>query len=133
MSRAAASFPRSSLRSSLRKLAAIYYRLRIVATCYCNLRKDIFVVSSLFAVMIMLSDSYSINNRYLLRVFDVLDEHSYTLYLVHGIVFCGIIDKFEVGLVLRVLIAVVGTAFLTWIVHKLYEKPVQSLLRKVMK
>ena len=33
MSRAAASFPRSSLRSSLRKLAAIYYRLK---NC-CNL------------------------------------------------------------------------------------------------
>jgi hypothetical protein len=38
VSRVAASFPRSSLRSSLEKLAAIYYRLKIVATCYCNLR-----------------------------------------------------------------------------------------------
>ena len=44
MSRVAASFPRSSLRSSLEKLAAIYSDSKIVATCYCNLRKKYKIV-----------------------------------------------------------------------------------------
>ena len=54
MSRAAASFPRSSLRSSLRKLAAIYYRLK---NC-CNLllqfaKNNNVIVGTSFAICII--------------------------------------------------------------------------------
>lgn len=69
------------------------------------------------------------------RVIDVLDEHSYALYLVHGAFFCSIIDRLKgfgffrpnwiVGM-----IAVVGSVIGTVLVHCFVEKPLQKLLKR---
>ncbi len=89
---------------------------------------DKIVISSLFAAMIIISEQFTVSSKRLISIMDVLDEHSYTLYLVHGIIFCGIIDKFEFNMYLRISIAVFGTLILTIMVHKYIEKPIQRLL-----
>ncbi len=91
-----------------------------------------FVVSAIFAVMILFSEQFILHNRYCVKTFDVLDEYSYTLYLVHGIVFCGIIDKFEINIFLRIVIAVFLTAVLTFSIHKFIEKPIQNYMNKML-
>ena len=70
MSRVAASFPHSSLRSSLEKLAAIYYRLK---NC-CNL---LLQFANLFS---------NIKSNPVLRF---SDKYSYHIYLVHQVFILG--------------------------------------------
>lgn len=89
---------------------------------------DKIVISSLFAAMIIISEQFTVSSKRIIRTLDILDEHSYTLYLIHGIIFCGIIDKFEFNIYLRIAIAVFGTLILTILVHKFIEKPVQRFL-----
>ena len=89
---------------------------------------DIYVVSSLFAVVILFSNQLEVNKKSIARFLDVLDEHSYTLYLVHGIVFCGVLDKFPINTWMRVLIAILCTGLLTLVVHRFVEKPIQNCL-----
>ena len=93
-------------------------------TRYC----DLYTVSSIFAAIVLLSNQIVVNKERITKVFDVLDEHSYTLYLVHGIVFCGILDKFHFNTWIRLLIAIVATLLLTVAAHKYIEKPIQNKL-----
>ena len=64
---------------------------------------------------------------------DRLDEHTYTIYLVHGVVFCSLIDRLKPLGVPSVIIggiAILLTTVGTILVHKWIEKPIQTLLRK---
>lgn len=64
---------------------------------------------------------------------DVLDKYSYTLYLMHGVVFCSLIDRlklFGVSNVIIAAIAIVGTIIATWIVGKFIETPIQNYLKR---
>ena len=71
------------------------------------------------------------------KVVCYLDEHSYTLYLVHGAVFYSIIDRIGYGR-LGVPKSIIGIAAITLslagtvIVHKWIEKPTQNLLKEKM-
>lgn len=89
---------------------------------------DLYLVSSIFATIIILSNQIVVNKKQITKVFDVLDEHSYTLYLVHGIVFCGILDKIHFNTWIRLFIAIVVTSLLTIAIHKFIEKPIQNKL-----
>lgn len=64
---------------------------------------------------------------------DKLDRYSYTLYLMHGVVFCSIVDRLvwlEVSKIYIAAVSVVGTIFATWFVGTYLEKPIQAALRK---
>lgn len=66
------------------------------------------------------------------KIINLLDEYSYTLYLGHGIVFCGIIDKVNMPKYLVACVAVFGTIIITFVLRKLIEKPAQKLLTKIL-
>ena len=72
--------------------------------------------------------------EFMQSIVNTVDEHSYTLYLVHGIVFCSLIDKIEYGIpkALIGIIAVTASFLLTAIIHKYIEKPIQSMLKEKM-
>ena len=97
---------------------------------------ELFVISSIFASIVFLSHEVYINNEKIIKSIDFIDQHSYTLYLVHGITFCGIIDKCDVNafgniasmVVFRLTIAIIVTCALTIIIHRFVEKPMQKVL-----
>ena len=69
------------------------------------------------------------------RIVDIVDEHTYTLYLVHGMVFCSLLDRlkanrFNTPRSVIGLIAIVGTFLGTVIIHRFFEKPIQKMLRR---
>ena len=67
------------------------------------------------------------------KIINVLDKYSYTLYLMHGVIFCSILDRlnlFGVSKITIGLIAIVGTFLSTLIVGKFIEKPIQKKLTK---
>ena len=94
--------------------------------------QDVYVLSSLFAAMILLSEYFVVKNKRITIFLNALDEYSYTLYLVHGIVFCSFIDKYEISIIPRAMVAIFGTMMLTWTVHRFIEKPIQKLLKKAL-
>ncbi len=64
---------------------------------------------------------------------NTLDKYSYTLYLVHGIIFCSILDRlnhFGVSKIIIGIIATVGTFIATWLVGRFVERPLQSYFKK---
>ena len=95
---------------------------KIVKAC------DLYLMSAVFVTLIIFSDQLEIKRTSIKKALDVLDEHSYTIYLAHGIVFCGIIDKFQFNTWVIALIAIVLTTVLTITIHKFFEKPIQKHL-----
>ena len=97
-------------------------------------------ISAIFASIILISDELIFKKQKAIKTIEVLDEHSYTLYLIHGITFCGIVDKVDInvfsnriiGIVFRLIITIIGTGVLTVIIHKYIEKPIQHALSKVL-
>ena len=93
-------------------------------------------VSAIFATIILVSDEIVFNNTAVTKIVNLLDEYSYTIYLVHGITFLGIIAKFEpsafentsTAILFRLSIAIIGTLLLSILIHRLYEKPIQKQL-----
>ena len=85
-------------------------------------------ISGVFAVLL-----YAVNNLSLPRPFQAvvqtIDQYSFDIYLCHGIVFCGILDKISFSRPVRLLIALLGTAILSLAAHFFIEKPCQKLLR----
>ena len=90
-------------------------------------------ISAVFALLIVALNGLSVKNCIFCKTISRLDEYSYTVYLVHGIVFCGLIDKLDMNRYLTAVIAVVGTVILSLIVHNAYEKPVALLISRLTK
>ena len=71
--------------------------------------------------------------KFLESIINILDKYSYTLYLGHGVIFCGILDKlilFGTSRIIILLIAIFGTCLFTFIVGRYVEKPMQRILSK---
>lgn len=99
------------------------------------LHKSEYAYIFIFACLIMIL--FSIDNIYLpewlMNTINILDKYSYTLYLMHGVVFCSLIDrlnKLEVSKILVAVLAVFGTIIATRVVGKYIEKPIQNYLKK---
>lgn len=136
-------------KENARLYIAVGLQLFVIAMKYCNWSEyfpsisqkiDIWIISAIFATIILVSDELKIQHSKIIRCINFLDEHSYPLYLIHGLTFCGIIDKLTADLfnnhiievVLKVAIAIVGTGVLTVVLHRYIEKPTQKLLNKIL-
>lgn len=84
------------------------------------------------AIVLIIVVEKTIENQTIQKIINRIDEYTYTFYLAHGIVFCGIIDKFVFLNWQKVLIAVFGSILLTYICYHFYEKPIQRVLRKLL-
>lgn len=96
-----------------------------------NMMTYVCLFSCMLLAMLQISD-WKLPN-WMQSVVDILDRYSYTLYLMHGVVFCSVVDRLPyIGASRSViaLIAVAGTFLATWIVGTYIEKPIQSVLRK---
>lgn len=107
----------------------------LLAICMTILKKELYVYISSFAcIMLALTTAGNVClPGWLQRTIDTLDKYSYTLYLMHGVVFCSVIDRLNLMGVSRAIIAaiaVIGTFVATLIVGKFIEKPIQNLLKK---
>lgn len=103
--------------------------------CSMNLKQHDLTVTFIFALLILIFvtiDSFTLPKK-LQKTVDCLDKYSYTLYLMHGVVFCSLLDRLkalEVHPVIIGALAIIGTVFATWIVGRFLEKPIQDFLRK---
>ena len=73
--------------------------------------------------------------NWLQNVLNVIDKYSYTIYLMHGVVFCSIVDRLNalgVSKILIAIVAIIGTFIATFIVGKFIERPIQNFLKKKM-
>ena len=103
--------------------------------CSMNLKQHDLTVTFIFALLILIfvtMDSFTLPKK-LQKTVDCLDKYSYTLYLMHGVVFCSLLDRLkalEVHPMIIGALAIIGTVFATWIVGRFLEKPIQDFLRK---
>jgi len=104
------------------------------AICFTILGKLTYAYISLFScVMLALVAAKDFHfPNWLQSTIDVLDKYSYTLYLMHGVVFCSLLDRLNALHVSKMIIAalaILGTFFATWFVGKFIEKPIQRYLK----
>ncbi len=94
-----------------------------------------FIFASIMLIFITCENNYHLPIP-IQKAVDSLDKYSYTLYLMHGVVFCSLLDRLRFMGVHRIIIAalaLIGTAAATFIVGKFIEKPIQSFLKKIFK
>ncbi len=115
------------------KFALVF--LLLSSICMIILHQSEYAYVFIFACLILVLVSIDKINLpdWLQTIVNILDKYSYTLYLMHGVVFCSLIDRLNILGVSKILIAVlaiIGTVVATWFVGKYIEKPIQKLLEK---
>lgn len=107
--------------------------LAITVSSICGITILLFIYGAISAVLILLFRNITINNSTIRSIILTLDKYSYTVYLAHGIIFCGLLDKLGLSPKRTALIAVVGTAILTVFIYHAIERPIQDVLLKRVK
>lgn len=103
----------------------LIYEMRygtITPTCY----------SFLFMIIFIVSQDIIIRNELLRKTVYTLDKYSYTIYLGHGLVFCGLIDKCTFTRIEVLGIAIIGTSLLVYVLHNFVEQPIQKKVLRMM-
>lgn len=88
------------------------------------------IYAMLFAILIITSVHWTMPD-WMKRGIKCLDKYSYTIYLIQGLVFDTIIDRYWMSQGMIILIAVLGTFIESVIVYNMIEKPIQKLLLKM--
>ena len=115
------------------KLATIFLLLTSIGMIILSKSEYAFVFIFSCLILILVSIDNLCLPNWLKNTIDVLDKYSYTLYLMHGVVFCSIIDRlnqFGVSKIWIAVLAIFGTIIATWLVGKFIEKPIQKLIKK---
>ena len=107
------------------------------ALCMIILDKTLYAYVFIFSCFLLIMASWDaiVLSKWLQQLINTIDEYSYTLYLVHGVVFCSLLDRLKiigVSNIIIAIIAVIGTFFATWIVGKFIEKPIQQVLTRYL-
>ena len=107
----------------------------LLAICMIILEKKTYAYVAIFSSIILAltaTDDVRLP-KWLQSIVNVLDKYSYTIYLMHGVVFCSIIDRLNaigVSKIIIAILAIIGTFVATFVVGKYVEKPIQSLLKR---
>lgn len=89
-------------------------------------------IYALIIVLLLIStQQLKVHNRIIKEIIVVLDQYSYTIYLVQGIVFEEMISKHVYPPRRVLLTGIIGTVILSYIVYNLYEKPIHKALAKL--
>lgn len=89
--------------------------------------------SFLFMLLFLVTEKMQITNPRMKKILETCDYYSYTVYLAHGIVFILILDKYEMPLPARAIVAITGTVFMTALLKHYAEIPIQTFLYTHMK
>ena len=92
----------------------------------------IYIFSNIFSLLIIAVKEFKVNNSFVNKCVNLLDEYSYTIYLVHAIVIeaIALIDEKQPLSSLQVfMILVAGTVVISFFIHKLVEEPFNKLVR----
>lgn len=109
----------------------------ILSICAVIINREAYVYVLMFAsiMLVLISMEKLILPDILRKIIDILEKYSYTMYLMHGVIFCSIIDRINnlnISKIWIVVIAITGTICSTWVIGKFIEKPIQKFLRKIL-
>lgn len=93
---------------------------------------DYLIIATIcFSLLILATMTMKINSEPVKKILSTIDKYSYSIYLCQGITFLGIIDKMNnPSKPVIIIIAVFGTALISFLVYQLVEKPIQTWLLK---
>lgn len=105
------------------------------AICMTILGSIKYTYVSLFSCVLLATTATDIIHlpEWMQRALNVLDKYSYTIYLMHGVVFCSVLDRLNiigVSKIIIAIIAIVGSFIATFVVGKFIEHPIQKFLTK---
>ena len=92
-------------------------------------RKEEMIYSPLFCLIILIINKISWKGI-IIRIVNCLDPYTYSLYLTHCVVVCGVLDKLPLSKLSAYLIGILGSILLTIFIYHTFEKPIYSFLRK---
>ncbi len=92
----------------------------------------IYIFSNIFSLLIIAVKDFKVNNSFVNKCVNLLDEYSYTIYLVHAIIIEAIAlinEKQPLSSLQVFMILVAGTVIISLFIQKLIEEPVNKLVR----
>ena len=92
-------------------------------------RKEEMIYTPLFGILLLAANKIHWPNP-LTRVTNILDQYTFSMYLVHCIIVVGVLDKFELPIIWAYVIGFGGAVLLTVLVYHSFEKPIYTFLRK---
>lgn len=114
--------------------AAIIFSCGAIGMLILNKTDFVYVAIMASVFLVLVSFDHIPLPKWLETAVNILDRYSYTFYLVHGIVFCSLLDRIiPLGAPSTMIagFAIIGTFLSTWVVGRYIEKPLQSWLRKI--
>lgn len=85
------------------------------------------VYSLLFVVMIFSSQQISIKQGIIKKIVEIIDQYSYEIYLVQGVVGCLFMDGRQMNRIVTFLYMFIGTIVIAFIAHWIIVKPCERL------
>lgn len=106
----------------------------LAALCCTILEMQLYTYVCIFSCLMLALDAVEPFHfpGWLQNCMAILDKYSYTIYLMHGVVFCSLLDRLNrlgVSKGIVAILAIVGTFFTTWFVGRFVEKPIQGYLK----
>jgi len=96
---------------------------------------DAWIVVFVAGISILIGSEITIENKLFDRIISLMDEYSYSIYLIHAL-FIEAIDRYKEHTtnpnwkVMALLVGLFGTIVGSVIVHNIIEKPIQRYVRK---
>lgn len=107
--------------------------LIVIALIYVILdKKDTCLISCFFVLLLLNTEEMRFGSNIIKKMIEIIDKYSYTIYLVHAIIFVHILDRVELGRLKESAIAIMGTMVLAVICHECVEKPVQEFFNNII-
>lgn len=114
-------------------IASVVLLLATIAATILDMKAYVYLFIFMSIIIVMTSSDTFCLPKMVHDTVNVLDKYSYTIYLVHGVIFCSVIDRLSglgVSKFIIIAIATLGTFAATVVVGKFIEKPVQKLLKQ---
>ncbi|MDE7334087.1 MAG: acyltransferase [Lachnospiraceae bacterium] len=95
-----------------------------------------YVYSNIFMILIIASRNFHITNRPLDKLIRLLDEYSFTIYLVHAIIVEAIVlmgDVHPLSFLQISIMLIIGTAIISILLHHLIERPIDRFIQPKIK
>ncbi|MCI8571751.1 MAG: acyltransferase [Lachnospiraceae bacterium] len=91
-----------------------------------------YVYSNIFMILIIVSRNFYITSQPIDKLIRLLDEYSFTVYLVHAVIIEAMVlmnDTCSLSPLQISIILIVGTAFISILLHHLIEKPISKFIQ----
>lgn len=95
-------------------------------------KNNILLFVCLFTILVLVMQDFKIDNKYVLKIVEILDKYSYGIYLFHALII-DTLYHYNLNKYVNALIIIIGTVMISGFLTKYVADPIYKLGKKLMK